>query len=289
MSLPPELTPRVKSLVMDLAAQAGIDVSDWSNYGKGDVAPGANPAYCYEWALKEPGKLVLCNLWSKQMLSVAGEIEQHLVLLDTDTQRETNSTRRARRDRMATLLTEAYRTPLPVRVIVLDGKTRDKAKDGKTHVRYRALDPVSWVVMSAETTKGRFVLRRGAQLPTRGEEVADLPGVPEGAKKRIVVNAYERDPTSKPRCLKRWGTRCMVCDFDFASVYGELGAGFIHVHHLRPIHTVGELYVLDPENDLRPVCPNCHAMLHRQNDVLAIEELRRMLRRRFDESFRPVA
>ena len=48
--------------------------------------------------------------------------------------------------------------------------------------------------------------------------------------------------------------------------------------HPRPppqptAHTDGE-YELDPVADLRPVCPNCHAMLHRGESVLSIEELR---------------
>lgn len=72
-----------------------------------------------------------------------------------------------------------------------------------------------------------------------------------------------------------------MCNFDFHAVYGDLGQGFIHVHHLKPIHTIGEEYVLDPENDLRPVCPNCHSMLHRKKDVLSIEELAGLLKLRF--------
>jgi hypothetical protein len=112
---------------------------------------------------------------------------------------------------------------------------------------------------------------------TLPEEVEDLQGVVEGAKRQITVNAYERDPTAKLRCIKKWGCICVACGFDFQAVYGELGKGFIHVHHLRPIHTIGEAYVLDPEVDLRPVCPNCHSMLHKKQKVLSIEELASIL------------
>lgn len=117
------------------------------------------------------------------------------------------------------------------------------------------------------------------------EDIADLSGVIEGAKRQITVNAYERDPTAKPRCIKKWGTICVVCDFDFSAVYGELGEGFIHVHHLTPIHTVGKAYELNPEEDLRPVCPNCHAILHRRKLTLSIEELRQRLNLRFSAAF----
>ncbi|MCP3023363.1 HNH endonuclease [Cupriavidus basilensis] len=117
------------------------------------------------------------------------------------------------------------------------------------------------------------------------EELDAAGGVVEGAKRQITVNAYERDPTAKPRCIKRWGSTCVVCGFNFGVVYGELGDGFIHVHHLKPIHTIGEEYVLDPENDLRPVCPNCHSMLHRQKETLSIEELKAQLKLTFKHAF----
>ena len=52
----------------------------------------------------------------------------------------------------------------------------------------------------------------------------------------------------------------------------------IHVHHLRPLAAQGTEYELDPIEDLRPACPNCHAMLHARPDALSIEELRALLR-----------
>ena len=72
---------------------------------------------------------------------------------------------------------------------------------------------------------------------------------------------------------------CSVCGTDFHKMYGELGKGFIHVHHIVPISMIGKEYKLDPIKDLVPVCPNCHAMLHRGEDgkVLTIEELKKII------------
>lgn len=105
------------------------------------------------------------------------------------------------------------------------------------------------------------------------EEVEPGIGVVEGAKRTVSVNIYERDPSARVRCIRRWGVRCVVCSFDFAAEYGEIGQGYIHVHHLRPLGEIGAEYVLDPEADLRPVCPNCHAMLHRTKPAMSIAEL----------------
>ena len=62
-------------------------------------------------------------------------------------------------------------------------------------------------------------------------------------------------------------------------MYGELGQGFIHVHHIVPISKIGKEYKIDPINDLVPVCPNCHAMLHRGKDgkVYRIDELKEII------------
>ncbi|EPG0327009.1 HNH endonuclease [Vibrio alginolyticus] len=94
----------------------------------------------------------------------------------------------------------------------------------------------------------------------------------EGAKKTITINAYERNPAARNSCIKAHGVTCSVCDFNFETIYGERGKGFIHVHHLRSLAEIGQEYKIDPVNDLRPVCPNCHAMLHRKGNI-SIETL----------------
>lgn len=96
----------------------------------------------------------------------------------------------------------------------------------------------------------------------------------EGARKQIRVNAYERDPRARRDCLKHHGFGCAVCGLLFEQVYGELGKDFIHVHHLRPLALCDSAYKVSAVEDLRPVCPNCHAMLHRSDKVLSIEELK---------------
>lgn len=98
-----------------------------------------------------------------------------------------------------------------------------------------------------------------------------------GARKQVRVNAYERDPKARAACLKYHGFRCVVCGLLFEERYGSLGIDFIHVHHLKPLSLSIETYELDPVKDLRPVCPNCHSMLHRREEVLSIEALQKRI------------
>jgi len=99
----------------------------------------------------------------------------------------------------------------------------------------------------------------------------------EGIKRTITVNSYERNSKARELCVKHWKAICAVCDFDFEKTYGEIGNGFIHVHHLIPVSRIGKTYQVDPINDLRPVCPNCHSMLHRQEPPLAVDELKNII------------
>lgn len=85
---------------------------------------------------------------------------------------------------------------------------------------------------------------------------------PPHAVTRIGVNRYERNPDARRLCLAFHGTTCAACGFSFEASYGNIGAGFIEVHHLVPPELLGSSYELDPIADLVPLCPNCHAMAH---------------------------
>lgn len=100
---------------------------------------------------------------------------------------------------------------------------------------------------------------------------------PEGAVQRVEVNRYERNAAARTACIDHWGTTCAVCGFDFGAAYGRIGDGYIHVHHLLDLAQVGPGYEVDPVKDLRPVCPNCHAMLHTTRPAMSISSLKRRL------------
>jgi 5-methylcytosine-specific restriction enzyme A len=109
------------------------------------------------------------------------------------------------------------------------------------------------------------------------DEVTSTGVLREGAVSQVSVNAYERNPAARRRCIEHYGTSCFICGFNFGKVFGELGKGFIHVHHLRPLSEIGEDYEVDPVQDMRPVCPNCHAIIHRRSTPLSIKEMESLL------------
>ena len=115
------------------------------------------------------------------------------------------------------------------------------------------------------------------------DEVDSTEQLVEGATTSVVVNRFERNPEARKQCIAHHGTCCKACGLDFERVYGSIGNGFIHVHHVVPVNQIGSEYVINPLTDLVPLCPNCHAMVHRflqQNpgtEKSAVERLKQLL------------
>ncbi len=99
----------------------------------------------------------------------------------------------------------------------------------------------------------------------------------EGATRQITVNAYERNAKARAECIEHYGCRCSICGFSFQKAYGDIAADYIHVHHLRPLSKLKQAYEVDPIKDLRPVCANCHAVIHLGGDNRTIETVEQML------------
>lgn len=116
-----------------------------------------------------------------------------------------------------------------------------------------------------------------AMLP---EETPQPEQYAEGAVVQITINAYERNPKARAACIAHHGCACAACEMTFEERYGPAAAGYIHVHHLRPLAAVGAEYTLDPIGDLVPVCPNCHAVIHlRREEPYSVKEVRGMIGR----------
>ncbi len=101
----------------------------------------------------------------------------------------------------------------------------------------------------------------------------------EGSASTTLLTIYERNNNARQTCLKHWGYSCAVCGFNFEKAYGEYGKKYIHVHHTTPISTIKHEYEINPITDLKPICPNCHSMIHKTFIPLTIEELKQKMNR----------
>jgi predicted HNH restriction endonuclease len=126
----------------------------------------------------------------------------------------------------------------------------------------RALEQLGWV--EAEH----------AGIPEEVEMTAPLY---EGAVRRIAVNAYERNSAAREKCILHYRCRCAACGLSLAEKYGETAQGLIHVHHLRQLADVNAEYQVDPVQDLQPVCPTCHAVIHSRTPPFTVQEVTAMI------------
>ncbi|MGG7177440.1 HNH endonuclease [Clostridium paraputrificum] len=118
--------------------------------------------------------------------------------------------------------------------------------------------------------------RKRKELNT--EEITNPLRYNEGAVTTILVNKYERNINAREKCLEHYGYDCYACGMNMEKLYGDAGKEFIHVHHIVPLCEIKKNYSIDPINDLRPICPNCHAIIHRRKPYLTMDELKEIIK-----------
>jgi hypothetical protein len=272
MSILSEIQPTDRQLVIDLVRQAGVDVSTWAN-GKGGTAKAAvNPKYCYDWSFVEPGKVVVLNLWHREIDETGGTLTRTANLREI-AHRETIPPRKRRAESMDQAILTAYTAGLPVRVIVLEGSIRKVGDpNAKTsRASKRLLDPVAWAVTDYDIATGRCTLTRGVQPISPDHQFGDevIDGFEGAARTRFVRHRQrERDLRNKKiaQALRNNHGRliCEVpnCGFDYADRYGDIGKHYAQVHHKEPLSEAPEEGRRVTLDDLAVVCANCHVMIH---------------------------
>ena len=226
----------------------------------------ANWAYAWSYVNRDE-KLVIFGLWDT---CTEGE---YGILLDASWERDSNGRRKngykPSREHVRLVLEEGF----GLSVFKMVAGERVNPNTGVTSARIESFEPKL-------IPKSLFVDGTSWKCAPIGSvtnvDVAPFPEdvLREGKKILTKSVAYERNPQAREFCLSHHGTACCVCGFDFGVTYGKHGSGYIHVHHLVPISDRGGEYEIDPVRDLRPVCPNCHAMIHRRGENLGIENLR---------------
>lgn len=115
-----------------------------------------------------------------------------------------------------------------------------------------------------------------ATLYLRAELEDDEAGLePENLKRLREHKRIERNRKLAAKVKKVQGYTCKACGFNFELVYGSIGRDFIEAHHLTPLSDLkGDVVQLDPKQDFRVLCSNCHRMIHKSEFVDKVEEFR---------------
>jgi len=108
----------------------------------------------------------------------------------------------------------------------------------------------------------------------------DAPEFPEGGIREVTLELRTRNPSLRRQAIATYGCRCQVCGFSFEEFYGDLGRGYIEVHHLTPLSD-REAEENTSIDDVAVVCANCHRILHHYGKTpIPIEDLKEIVQRR---------
>ncbi|KAB2876384.1 MAG: HNH endonuclease [Burkholderiaceae bacterium] len=190
------LRPTHRHAVMDLVAQAGIDVGPWAVKRDGTPVrkPRENPAYCYDWAFGSDAEGYVLCIWHDSLgevvlpqgaaLAFQENVRQLALSLDRiaiDRTQPSDIRNRARDQagrarKFESALQRSFRKQLAVRVIVNEGDQRadDELGTSKSTVKLRALDDARWFVHRYDDAMGDALLVRGIELPGVAGTPADV-------------------------------------------------------------------------------------------------------------------
>ena len=101
----------------------------------------------------------------------------------------------------------------------------------------------------------------------------------EGRHIKREQEVYVRSASAREKCKQHYNYTCQICGIKMDDVYGELGLGFIEVHHLIPIHLFDDTHIINPLEDLITLCPNCHSMIHKLDDVSDWQYLKQLVQK----------
>ena len=100
----------------------------------------------------------------------------------------------------------------------------------------------------------------------------------EGSKDLVWTVRYERSSKLREAAIKLHGRICQGCGFDFEASYGQLGRGFILVHHTKPVSSMQGQATVNAETDMVVLCSNCHRMVHRRHgNPISVDDLRKKI------------
>lgn len=266
MRVTDKLRPSKNQRVMDLVAAAGVDTQQWAMSSRGPVkTPASNPAYCYEWAFIEPGRVVVLNVWHPEIREQDGEVwcklnlrawaekgKQSEALLPSE-----RSAIGKRAPRMDHAIAYAFENRLPIRVIVGQGSQRDISNPQSTaasRMNLRLLDPEPWSVQRYDRNTGECRLIRGKAPRYVDQYTTPEPQLP--VRRGVSGKVWERDRKVRDAALFRAKGRCELCKLPgFRMMDGGI---YLETHHVIPLSEKG----VDHERNVVALCPNDHREAH---------------------------
>jgi 5-methylcytosine-specific restriction protein A len=233
-------------------------------------------ATCRNWAwswsfVNHSEKKVIFGVWNEYA-------ESDFLLILSEEWEKKNGRRRAAYGEAVDNIGLIEREGYGLHIFLMSNINKNKAEDGTAKIGGFSKELIRKRLVKIGKNWYAFD-EKGADVTSYGEVahfegLKDVAKYTEGSLKSFSINTYERSAAARRKCIEHHGYSCAVCSFDFAKVYGVVGERYIHIHHKKPLAEISDEYQVDPIEDLIPVCPNCHAIIHRADPPFTIEQLR---------------
>ena len=131
-------------------------------------------------------------------------------------------------------------------------------------------------IQSTQGKKRRVIVYSEDEMASEGAASARETIVKQRSQRlRAAAIQYYRQPDGR--------LYCAVCGFCFADHYEDIGRDYIEIHHENPVYQYSDegfdTYIADAVVKMKPLCANCHRMIHRdRKHPLTVEELRELYR-----------
>lgn len=260
-----ELKPTSHRKLIDLVDEAGIDVTDWSNFKGGAAKAASNPKYCYDWSFenRDEGVIVL-NLWFDNC-ELFGEVIIQKLNLRIESE-ELKGVQKRRAIKMDFSLQRASRLKCPVRVIMCDDNRKGKLVEGKSNADKRYLDEASWYVQEYDD-EGNCILHRGQlSAPFIDQFIVRELDIIQAEKQQSTTYTYPRSKAVREQVLLRAKGHCEYCgEQGFTTSSGSL---YLESHHIIPLCESG----IDHPSNVIALCPNHHREAHFGDSSVVLRE-----------------
>jgi len=134
-------------------------------------------------------------------------------------------------------------------------------------LRYLLVNDFKW-----EDIKGGLeIIDKSAKEKRKIEIFDETMSIQEGVKKIVQSRVYERSSRLRQIAINHYtkdgDILCKACQFSFQKFYGDIGKGYIEIHHIKPIFKYEDeeldKTIYNALNNVVPLCSNCHRMIHR--------------------------
>ncbi len=154
------------------------------------------------------------------------------------------------------------------RLFSISPKGNQYLKENMDKLEYLLLNDFRWDDLKA----GLEIVQKSSEEKRKIEVFDENIMIQEGIKKLQKTKIYERSLKLRKVAIEHFtkdgDILCEACKFSYKKFYGEIGKGYIEIHHIKPIFKY-EDEELDKTIEVAlknvvPVCSNCHRMIHRK-------------------------